>query len=91
MSYQQKVKLNSMIDPHTVTRIESMIDKRVDTYYCTNCGYKTKNLGHVREHVERHIEGLEYPCTLCNKILGSSHTFREHIRKCQRNLNKVNV
>ena len=81
MTYQQKPKLNSVIEPDTMARIESMIEKRTDGYSCNNCGYTTKKLGHMREHVEKHIEGLEYPCTLCNKIMRSSHSFRDHRRK----------
>ena len=91
MISQQKPKLNSMIEPDTMARIESMMEKRVNTYHCNNCGYKTKNLGHMREHVERHIEGLEYPCSTCNSILRSSHTFRAHKKKCLRNSNKIDV
>ena len=86
MTYEQKPKPNLIIEPDTMARIESMIEKRVDMNYCTNCGYKTRNLGHMREHVEKHIEGLEYPCNSCNKILRSSHTFREHKKKYQCNV-----
>ena len=82
MTYQQKPKPNSVIEPDTMARIESMIEKRADGCYCTNCGYKTKHPGHMREHVEKHIEGLEYPCYSCNKIMRSSKAFREHKRKC---------
>ena len=91
MISQQKPKLDSMIEPDIMAKIESMFEKRVDSYYCTNCGYKTKNLGHMREHIERHIEGLEYPCSTCNRILRSSHTFREHKKICLTNLNKIDV
>ena len=82
MTYQQKPKPNSVIEPDTMARIASMIEKRADGYSCTNCGYKTRHPGHMREHVEKHIEGLEYPCYACNKIMRSSHAFREHKRKC---------
>ena len=43
-----------------------MIEKRVDGEHYTNCGYTTKRTGHMREHVEKHIEGLEYPIFLEN-------------------------
>ena len=83
MPYERKSKLNSIIEPATMAKIESMIEKRVDGNYCTNCGYTSKHPGHMREHVEKHIEGLEYPCYSCNKIMRSSNTFRTHkIRGC---------
>ena len=84
MPYEQKPKTYALIPPDTGTKIESMIENRVDGNYCTNCGYTSKNTvtGHMRQHVEKHIEGLEYPCTLCNKVLRSSLSFREHKRRC---------
>ena len=91
MTYEQKPKVNSIIEPHTMARIESMIEKRVDMNHCTHCDYKTKHPGHMREHVEKHIEGLEYPCNSCNKTLRSSHAFREHKRKCLRIFDNINV
>ena len=81
MTYQQKEKLNSIIEPGTMARIESLIETRTDGYYCNNCGYTSKKRGHLREHVKKHIEGLEYPCNSCNKILRSSNSFRNHTRK----------
>ena len=83
MPYKEKPKTNSIIEPATMAKIEAMIEKRVDGNYCTNCGYTSKHPGHMREHVEKHIEGLEYPCYSCNKIMRSSNTFRTHkIRDC---------
>ena len=77
-TYQEKPKLNSLIEPATMAKIESMIEKRVDGNYCTKCGYTSKKLSHMKEHVEKHIEGLEYPCNSCNKILRSFNAFRTH-------------
>ena len=79
--YQQKPKLNSVIKPSTMEKIESMIEKRVDGYYCINCGNTSKKRDHMKEHVEKHIEGLEYPCNSCNKIMRSSNTLRCHKRR----------
>ena len=82
--YEQKTKLNSLIEPATIAKIESMIEKRVDGNYCTNCGYTSKYISHLKEHIEKHIEGLEYPCNACNKIMRSANSLRGHIRKnCQ--------
>ena len=81
MTNQQKTKQDSLIQPATMARIESMIEKRVDGYCCTKCVHTSKHLGHMKEHVEKHIEGLEYPCDVCNKIMRSSHSFRDHVRR----------
>ena len=81
MTYQQKLKLNSIVEPDTMAKIESMIEKQAGGYHCNNCGYITKQLSNMREHVEKHIEGVEYPCNLCNRIMRSSASLRDHKRR----------
>ena len=82
MPYHQKMKTKSIVQPDTMARIEMMIEKQAaGGYSCNNCGYTTNMLGHMKEHVEKHIEGLEYPCNSCNKVMRSSHSFRNHRRK----------
>ena len=78
MTYQQKPKLMSLIEPAAMEKIESMIEKRVDGNYCKDCGYTSNRTSNMKEHVEKHIEGLEYPCDSCNKIMRSSLSFRQH-------------
>ena len=63
------------------TMKDSMTERRPDGYHaCTKCDYTSRKKDHVREHVEKHIEGLEYPCSDCNKVFRSSHSFRSHRR-----------
>ena len=82
MKYQQRLKTNSFIEPDTMAKIESMIEKQAGRFSCTHCEHTSKNTGHMREHVEKHIEGLEYLCNSCNSLLRSSHSLREHKRRC---------
>ena len=70
-----------ILDPDTMATIESMLEKRVDGYSCTNCDYFSKQKTHMKEHAEKHIEGLEYPCNDCKKVYRSSHSFRNHKSK----------
>ena len=81
MTYEQKPRGNPLIEPATMAKIESIIEKGVGGYNCTKCGYTTRKRSNMIEHVEKHVEGLEYPCNICNKIMKSSHSFRDHIRK----------
>ena len=76
------MKTGSGIEPNTRARIESMFEKSTEGYNCTKCGYKTKRLCHMKDHVQKHIEGLEYPCNICKRTFKSSPSFREHKRRC---------
>ena len=50
-------------------------------YTCNYCVKSFKDRSHMKEHVEMHIEGLSFPCTMCDKILRSRHSLREHNRR----------
>ena len=70
------------IDTSTMAKIESLMEKGTGGgYACNNCGYTSKQKCHMQEHVEKHIEGLEYPCNSCNKIMRSALSLRNHKRK----------
>ena len=48
-------------------QIQELMEKRDRHYYCLVCDYFSDHSGHVKEHVERHIEGLSYACQFCCK------------------------
>ena len=49
--------------------IETMYSRNDDGLYCCNeCGKTFRLRGHIKEHVESHIDGLSYPCHACNFI-----------------------
>ena len=52
-------------------------DKR---FRCLTCGKMAKNRGHMQEHIEQHIEGLNIPCPQCEKSFRSRGSRRKHIR-----------
>ena len=66
------------IDPDTLAKIDSMVEKRADGYSCNQCEHTAKTRQHMREHVEKHIEGLQYSCNFCDRVLRSSHALRSH-------------
>ena len=68
-SPQKKLKRWRNISEDVLEKIDQMMEKQKNTFYCKVCGYHSKNKGHATEHVEKHIEGLEYPCDTCSKIL----------------------
>ena len=68
-SPQKKLKRWRNISEDVLEKINQMMEKQKNTFNCKVCGYHSKNKGHANEHVEKHIEGLEYPCDTCPKIL----------------------
>ena len=79
---QENPRQTTRIDPETIAKVDSMIEKQSDGYSCTHCGHTTRKKDHIREHVERHIEGLEYPCNSCGRVLRSSHSLTNHKSRC---------
>ena len=71
----------SLVDPQTMATIEAMIEKHVDGFVCTECDYKSNRISNVKEHVEKHIEGLEYNCNSCSKVFKISQNLRDHKRR----------
>ena len=41
--------------------------KKGEPFTCKMCQFNSKHKGHMREHVETHMEGPRYPCNLCGK------------------------
>ena len=83
MPLKVQIKQISRLDPATIAVIESMFEKKEDCLACNHCEYTTKRKDHMKEHVEKHIGGLEYPCNNCDKILRSSNALRHHQRVCK--------
>ena len=81
---QSKAKQSVNIDPETMAKVESMIVKQDNGYSCTHCDYTSsiRHKDHIKEHVEKHIEGLKYPCSFCPNVFRSSYSFKKHARQC---------
>ena len=63
-------------------KIEDSYTKDTDgSFTCHYCGKSFKNSGHIKEHVEAHIEGLSFPCTFCDSILRSRMGLRRHTQR----------
>ena len=57
---------------------ETMYAKVDGRWTCKVCKFTSRAGDHLREHVEKHINGLEYPCNLCGKVMRSSKSLRIH-------------
>jgi len=87
--YQPK----ALVDNSTFTNTEE-IDEKISEYVIRgedgiySCGYCGKvgdrNVAHMRNHVEIHMEGLSYPCHSCDKTFRSRHSLDTHKSKYHR-------
>jgi len=72
-------------------KIEQLYERRDGRYHCLSCQYSSLNRAHLKEHVEKHIEGLLYPCQFCDKSFRSKNSFRGHIRIKHRTQDKIST
>ena len=79
VSIESRSTKQSYIDNNTAMVINSMIKKQDNIFQCTECEFKSKYSSHLKEHVQKHIVGLEFPCTYCGKIMRSSAALRKHM------------
>ena len=65
------------------TIINGMLNKIDGIWTCTRCGKtdKRNTAARVKSHIETHIEGIEYPCGYCGKVLKSRNCMQVHISR----------
>ena len=82
------VPLNITINEELKTRLDSMMEKSQNEEFkwiCTVCGKAVKGTKRrnarkdMRQHIETHIEGLSYPCSICGKESRTSNSYRAHM------------
>ena len=86
MRYKRRSQTNKVkpIIPEEVVRQVETLYTKLDihgVFACQKCSYTSTQRSHLKEHVEKHIEGLKYPCSLCGKVASSSMSLRGHLRK----------
>ena len=65
----------SELDEKLIEHVEKLTDK---TFRCKMCGNTAKNLAHIKNHIETHIEGLSFPCQICSKTFRSRNSMNSH-------------
>ena len=48
-------------------------------FKCSICGKEAKQKIQIQYHIETHMEGIEIPCSICNKIFRSRNVYRSHL------------
>ena len=60
--------------------IDEIISTAAEEYFCKECNYTTKHIGHLRDHAETHLKGLIFKCKFCGKQTKSRKYFRSHYK-----------
>ena len=92
--YSREVSSNNVAAKY-IYNVESMTPEEIDikmrklyqkndgVWSCLACDYSTRtNSGDIRKHVELHLDGLSYKCSLCHKIFRSTRSLYYHKTKC---------
>ena len=58
--------------------VDELVTKDGDIWVCKTCGKTTKTSGQIRLHAEMHIEGLSFPCLLCDSTFRSRKSLCDH-------------
>ena len=63
--------------------VDELVMKEGEIWMCKNCGKCAKTNTQIRKHAEIHIDGLSFPCPLCedtfrSRSLLAKHRLRKH-------------
>ena len=75
-----KIQADSIISSEVGEKILENIIKNADgTFSCRLCGKNSGKIAtNIKNHVETHIEGLNYPCQTCGKMFRSRNSLNSH-------------
>ena len=60
-------------------RIDALAEHGEDGWSCKQCGKHDKNRFTARRHIETHIEGFTFSCTLCEKTFSQRNHLKTHM------------
>ena len=69
-------------------KIESLIEKEEAVFKCKECGKTATQRAHMKYHVEKHIEGVEYKCKLCSSVHKTRNRLNGHMYHHHRGMPK---
>ena len=76
-----KIDLGGMTAEEIEIKMQELYQKIDGRWSCLKCNYTTSQKGHMKYHIEIHLEGLSYNCSLCNKEFRSGHKLDQHKRR----------
>ena len=73
-----KFKVGSMTTEEIEMKKNELYQKSNGFWSCMACPYTTNKCGDIKKHVETHMDGLCYTCTLCGKEFRLKDTLAKH-------------
>ena len=77
----EKIDVTSLSPEVIDEQMKKLYQKINGGWSCLSCDYISLNKtssGNIRRHVEIHLEGLSYPCNLCNQEFRLKESLRNH-------------
>ena len=83
-------KASTYVKPDNISEVDEQIEQNIinnmdGTYSCSLCGKTSGKKQHAQNHMETHLEGLSFPCPLCEKAYRSRNTLAMHKSTKHRN------
>jgi len=69
-------------------KLSELMLKTGNSWGCRECSYSSGNKGHLREHVETHIEGFSHDCKSCDKTFKTRKGLRNHVYSRHSSINR---
>jgi len=69
-------------------KLSELMLKTENSWGCRECSYSSGNKGHLREHVETHIEGFSHDCKSCDKTFKTRKGLRNHVYSRHSSINR---
>ena len=60
---------------------KELYQKVDEAWKCLACDFVTKDRSNMRKHIEKHIDGLSFACTLCSKEFRTKGALYSHMYK----------
>ena len=78
-----KYDVGSMTPEEIQRKTGELYERKDGVWRCLECEYTTSiNSSTMKKHVETHLQGLSYTCSICSKDFRSKSNFYLHKSKC---------
>ena len=81
----ERIDVSSMTPEETKEKMKKLYQKTDGAWSCLACDYTNTFLSLMKRHIETHIDGLSYTCSMCNKEFRLKTSLDEHLRKSHKN------